>query len=87
MRRRGCEGRIGSFTQPIEHEAELREFAQDDSLDGTSIELPNPLTRGCLSLLDPCANRVEETAGQVVHSRCISQYPQPGYDYNDHHHS
>ncbi len=35
MRRRGCEGRIGSFTQPIEHQAELREFAQDDSLDGT----------------------------------------------------
>ena len=42
--------------------------------------------RGYLSLLDPCANRAEETACQVVHSRCISQYPQPGYDYNDHHH-
>ena len=54
MRRRGCEGRIGSFTQSIEHYAELREFAQDDSLDGTSIELPDPLTRGCLSLLPLC---------------------------------
>ena len=59
------EGRIGSFTQPIEHEAELRGVAQDDSLDGTSMRLPDPLPRGCLSLLDPCANREEETACQV----------------------
>ena len=37
MRRRGCEGRIGGLTQPVEHEAELRGVAQDDSLDGTSV--------------------------------------------------
>ena len=83
------EGRIGSFTQPVEHEAELKlqgKLHRTTALTGQSIELPDPLTRGCLSLLDPCANRAEETACQVVHSRCISQYPQPGYDYNDHHH-
>ena len=34
------EGRIGSFTQPVEHEAELKlqgELHMDDSLGGTSM--------------------------------------------------
>jgi hypothetical protein len=62
------EGRIGSFTQPIEHEAVLKlqgELHRTTALTGRSMRLPDPLPRGCLSLLDPCASRVEETAGQV----------------------